>query len=111
ILSTTLGHSSAFLAIFCIALLYFFMRIKPIQRLVAVCLIVIAVLLLFLLPQFRDANAGWRILYWTHVLKEATITKYGLLGSGFGQPFMSNEYAAYINNTINSNIMMDEFYP
>jgi hypothetical protein len=111
VLSTTLGHSSAFLAIFCIGLLYFFMRIKPIQRLIAVCIILLALLILFLLPQFRDANAGWRLLYWGHVLKESVVTKYAVLGSGFGQPFMSYDFAVYINETIHSAIMIDDYYP
>ncbi len=111
VLSTTLGHASAFLSIFCIGLLYFFMRIKPIQRLIAVCIILSALLILFLLPQFRDANAGWRLLYWGHVLKESVVTKYGVLGSGFGQPFMSYDFAVYINETIHSAIMMDDYYP
>ncbi len=111
VLSTMLGHSSAFLAIFCIGLLYFFMRIKPMQRLIAVCIILLSLLVLFLLPQFRDANAGWRLLYWGHVLKESVVTKYAVLGSGFGQPFMSYRFAVYINEAIHSAIMIDEYYP
>ena len=111
LLSTTLGHSSAFLAIFCIGLLYFFMRIKPMQRLIAVCIIFTALMVLLLLPQFRDANAGWRVLYWGHVLKEAVVSKYAVLGSGFGRPFMSYDFAVYINETIHSAIMIDEYYP
>jgi hypothetical protein len=111
VLSTTLGHSSAFLAIFCIGLLYFFMRIKPMQRLVAVGIIFTVLLVLLLLPQFRDANAGWRVLYWGHVLKEAVVSKYTVLGSGFGRPFMSYDFAVYINETIHSAIMIDEYYP
>ena len=110
LLSTTLGHSSAFLAIFCIGLLYFFMRIKPMQRLIAVCIIFTALMVLLLLPQFRDANAGWRVLYWGHVLKEAVVSKYAV-GSGFGRPFMSYDFAVYINETIRSAIMIDEYYP
>jgi len=110
-LSTTLGHSSAFLAVFCTLMIYLFVRIKPFQRLVAAVLMVTAVVILLVLPQFRDANASWRILYWGHVLQQAIYAKFAILGSGFGQPYMTYDFAVHINETIGSNIMMDEFYP
>ncbi len=110
-LSTTLGHSSAFLAVFCILLIYLFVRIKPLQRLVAVGLMVTALVILLALPQFRDANASWRILYWGHVLQQSIQAKFAILGSGFGQPYMTYNFAVHINETIGSSIMVDEFYP
>jgi O-antigen ligase len=44
-------------------------------------------------------------------LKESVVTKYAVLGSGFGQPFMSYDFAVYINETIHSAIMIDDYYP
>jgi len=110
-LSTTLGHSSAFLAVFIILITHFFVKIKPIQRFVALGIIFLAIGSLFFLPQFNDANAGWRVLYWKHVLGRLINEKYFLFGFGFGQPYMTSDYAYYLNDVLNSPIMLDEQYP
>lgn len=110
-LSTTLGHSSAFLAVFVVLLTYFFTIITPLQRFIAIGICLAAVLLLQLLPEFRDANASWRLMYWKHVMDNLIFKRYLLLGNGFGKPYMTYDYAVYINNTIGSPIMIDELYP
>ena len=110
-LSTTLGHSSAFLAVFLLLLIHFFIKITPIQRLIAIALLLIIMAPLFFLPQFTDANAGWRVLYWKHVLERLINEKYLIFGYGFGQPYMTSEYGVYLNEVLNSPIMMDDKYP
>jgi hypothetical protein len=110
-LSTTLGHSSAFLAVFVILLIYFFIRIRPLQRFIALGLCLTAILALQLLPEFRDANASWRLLYWRHVMDNMIFHKYLVLGNGFGKPYMTYDYAVYINRVLHSPIMLDEQYP
>ena len=111
ILSTSLGHSSAFFALFVIIMVHLFIKITPLQSLIAVFIILFAILMLFLLPQFNDANAGWRLLYWKHVLLRLTLFKYGILGYGFGQPYMTPEYAEYLNEVLHSPIMLDNYAP
>ena len=111
LLSTTVGHSSAFLALFVILLIYFFVRITPKQRIIAVIIAGGLILLLLFLPQFRDANAGWRLLYWRHILIESVKTKYLLFGSGFGKPFMTHDYAVYVHHVLGSPAMIEEYYP
>lgn len=110
-LSTTLGHSSAFLAVFVILLIYFFVRIRPLQRFIALGLCLTAILTLQFLPEFRDANASWRLLYWKHVTGNLIFHRYLILGNGFGRPYMTYDYAVYINKVIHSPIMLDEQYP
>jgi hypothetical protein len=75
-LSTTTGHSSAFLAVVVIMLIEFFVRIKPIQRLIALGIILGVILTLNMLPEFRDANASWRLLYWKHVMHNVVTMRY-----------------------------------
>jgi hypothetical protein len=111
LLSTTLGHSSAFLAVFMVLLIYFFVRITPFQRFIALGIIVGAVLVLKALPEFRDVNASWRLLYWQHVMDNVVRQHYLVLGNGFGRPYMTYDYAVYLNRTLNSPNMIDEFYP
>jgi hypothetical protein len=111
LLSTTLGHSSAFLAVLMVVVAYFFIHITFKQKIIAVGIASGLILLLFFLPQFRDANAGWRLLYWKHILTESVQTKYLLFGSGFGKPFMTQDYALYINQKLGSAIMIEEQYP
>lgn len=110
-LSLTLGHASAFFSVFVSFLVYFFIRITPLQRLIAVGIILTCILALLLLPQFKDVNASWRLLYWEHVLHRGASDKYFFLGHGFGQPYMTYEYSVYLNNVLNSPIMLDELYP
>jgi hypothetical protein len=111
LLSTTLGHSSAFFALFIILLIHLFVKITPLQRLIAIGLGVVAILSLFLLPQFTDFNAGWRLLFWKHVLQRLVVEKYMTFGFGFGQAYMTNEYATYLNYIIHSPVMMDSYTP
>lgn len=110
-LSTTIGHSSAFLAVFIVILVYFLTRIKPLHRFIAIGICLTAVLMLELLPSFHDANANWRLLYWKHVLNNIVFQHYLILGNGFGRPYMTYDYALYINNVLHSPIMIDELYP
>jgi hypothetical protein len=111
ILSTTLGHSSAFLALVLILVAYLFIRITPKQRLIAVGIAAIFLLLFLFLPQFRDVNASWRLLYWKHILIRAVSSKFLLLGHGFGKPFMTHDYAVYMHQVLGSPIMLEELYP
>jgi len=110
-LSTTLGHSSAFLAVFVILLTYFFIRITPIQRFIALGICAATVLTLQFLPEFRDANASWRLLYWQHVMHNLIYQRHLVFGNGFGVPYMTYDYAVYINEVLHSPIMLDEQYP
>lgn len=110
-LSTTTGHSSAFLAIMVIIMIHFFLLIKPLQRIIALGLCVGVVVLLDLLPEFRDVNASWRLLYWHHVLDNVVFQHYMILGNGFGKPFMTYDFALYLNEVLHSPIMIDELYP
>jgi hypothetical protein len=111
LLSTTIGHSSAFLAVFVVILVYFLTQIKPLQRFIAVGICLTAVLMLELLPSFRDVNASWRLLYWKHVLNNIVFQHYLILGNGFGRPYMTYDYALYLNDKLHSPIMIDELYP
>jgi hypothetical protein len=110
-IALTLGHSSAFLAVFIILMLYAYIRIKPIQRLLSFVFIIAAVLSLFLLPQFTDFNAGWRLLYWKHILQRSVVDGYLILGHGFGDHYMTDEYARYVDRVLDSKGMIDQYYP
>ncbi|GGB06357.1 hypothetical protein [Puia dinghuensis] len=110
-LSTTTGHSSAFLAVFVIILVHLFIMIKPMQRFIALGFCLGAVLVLDFLPEFRDVNASWRLLYWNHVLHNVIVDHYMILGNGFGRPFMTYDFALYLNDALHSPIMIDELYP
>ncbi len=111
LLSLTLGHASAFFSVFILLLVYLFIKITPLQRLIAVGIMLAIILALLLLPQFKDVNASWRLLYWEHILDREIFHKYFLFGYGFGQPYMTYEFAKYLSSRLNSQIMLDEYYP
>jgi hypothetical protein len=110
-LSTTTGHSSAFLAVVVIVLVHFFMLIRPLQRFIALGICLGVILLLDLLPQFRDVNASWRLMYWHHILDNIIFQHYLILGNGFGKPFMTSSFALYLNEVLHSPIMINDLYP
>lgn len=110
-LSLTLGHSSAFLAVFIILMFYAYVKIRPIQRLFSFAFILIAVLMLLFLPQFTDTNANWRLLFWKHIMIRSVTDGYLVFGHGFGKAYMTYDYALYMYEVLHSRIMIDEYYP
>jgi hypothetical protein len=110
-LSLTLGHSSAFLAVFVILMFYAYVKIRPIQRLFSFAFILIAVLMLLFLPQFTDTNATWRLLYWKHIMIRSVTDGYLIFGHGFGKAYMTYDYALYMYEVLRSRVMIDEYYP
>jgi hypothetical protein len=110
-LSTTLGHSSAFLSVFVVLLIYFFSRITPLQRIIALGIVAASILVLNALPEFRDVNASWRLFYWQHIMHNVVYQHDLVLGNGFGKPYMTYDYAVYLNEVLHSPNMMDQFYP
>lgn len=91
IISTMIGHSSAFLAVLTTVFGFFLLKITPKQFLMAL-IIVIALIasMYFLLPQFQDVNANWRLYYWGVGIKNALNTTL-IMGNGFGVPFITDE--------------------
>ena len=89
-LSTTLGHSSAFLAVSITIFGFFVFKINRKQLIIALSIIAIVLVSFYLfLPQFRDANASWRLFYWGKAI-EKTAESY-FLGNGFGVPFINEK--------------------
>jgi len=91
-LALSFGHASAFLAAFTIIATFIFLK-GNIKFKVATLSVFILSLLAFILflPQFRDQNSNFRLVYWKEVLKESIVDKYGVLGHGFGVPYGSEE--------------------
>lgn len=105
VISMMLGHSSAFLSIFAIYLVNFFLSFSPKQRLITLTVIFVLIMSLFLLPQFNDVNVGWRLLYWKHILDVAFFEKFFFFGNGFGKPFMTEEFSFVVVDEIGSRNM------
>lgn len=101
LISTMLGHSSVFLAVFLMGFTYLLLWINMFQRGIFISFGMLIIFLLTFLPQFNDANASWRMLYWHHIFEQTVnLDTYGLVGNGFGKPYMSYEYAKYIESII-----------
>jgi len=105
------GHSSAFLAVAIMLMLYFVLRLRPAHRMSAILIGILIVASFLLLPQFTDPNASWRLLFWKHILRRSVTEGYLLFGHGFGAQYMTHDYAVYINDLMHSNIMLDEYFP
>jgi hypothetical protein len=100
IVSTMLGHSSAFLAVLVTIFGFFILKISPKQFLIALLIVIASVITLyFVLPQFRDVNANWRLFYWGIGIKN-TFDTFLVLGNGFGAPFITNEQIQEMINVI-----------
>jgi hypothetical protein len=91
VVSTMLGHSSAFLAVMVTIFAFFVLKISPKQFLIAILIVLASVIsMYFVLPQFRDVNANWRLFYWGIGMKN-TLSTFLMLGNGFGAPFINEE--------------------
>jgi len=91
LISTTIGHSSAFLAVLATVFCFFILKITPKQFLMALIILVVLIAsMYFLLPQFQDVNANWRLYYWGVGIKN-TLNTTLITGNGFGVPFITDD--------------------
>ncbi len=92
VLAMTTGHASAFLGVIMVLLTYLFLLTNNKSRLIiAGAGLLLLISFYLVLPQFSDANAGWRLLTWNHFLYKSIIDNYALIGNGFGVPYFDNE--------------------
>lgn len=95
--STTLGHSSAFLAIFILPFTLLFIKSSKIMKIFTLIIGFTLTLALFIfIPSFSDANAMWRIYYWFMTFKNILVDHFALFGNGFGVPYASEEIAYFL---------------
>ncbi len=103
LLSTTLGHASAFMAAFMIVASYILLHFNRTLKIISlVALVLIIAGFIVYLPQFSDHNAEWRVVFWRTSLKEIILQKYALLGHGFGVPYSSQEVLDAFREQLNS---------
>ena len=103
LLSTTLGHSSVFLAAFFVVMAYFVLRANKLIKLAGLGILIISVLVFMVyLPQFSDQNAEWRLVFWKYSLRDIIFEKYALMGHGFGVPYSSQAVLDSFRDTLNS---------
>jgi len=105
------GHASAFLSLFLVLFFDLFLRISTRQKIIGLVLVLIITLFLLVFPQFRDGNASWRLMYWGHIIKNVFIENFGFLGNGFGEPYSSKEFAIYVNEEFNSQVLENSYNP
>lgn len=108
LLSTLLGHASLFLAVFCLVLIYFLIKASLKAKLASIFFSILCVLLLTLLPQFQDANASWRLMFWKEINRIVFLENYGLLGEGFGAPYVSLSFAYELLEKLGSQGFLDK---
>lgn len=103
ILSTTLGHSSAFLSAFAIVVFYVIFQL-PLRIKIAgvIGLALFTIIFLLFLPQFSDNNAEWRLVFWKYSLKDIITNYYAVLGHGFGVPYPTQETLDALRDNLNS---------
>lgn len=112
ILSFTTGHSSAFLAVFVVFCIYHLFLVTPKSRVIILIGVIIVIFTMALtLPQFQDSNASWRLMLWGHVLEGAFLTNWGIIGNGFGVPYVSEDFAFKLYKEIGSTGFFDPLKP
>jgi hypothetical protein len=104
-ISVTLGHSSAFLSVFVLLFVYFILVSKWQIKLTTLAVLAISIWgFLLYFPQFSDHNSKWRLLFWKETIKESVMVYYGVLGHGFGVPFVSQEAIPKFREQLDYNI-------
>ncbi len=102
-LTTTLGHSSAFLAAFAIVVTYVILQLPNRVKIAGAIIMGLSILAFFLLlPQFSDKNAEWRLVFWKHSLIDIIKNYYSILGHGFGVPYPTQATLDALRENLNS---------
>ena len=110
-ISTTLGHSSVFLAVFFLPFALLFVRMKLKYKVIVIFLGLIITLLLYIfVPSFSDPNAMWRVYYWIMTLKNILIDHYALFGNGFGIPYANDEIVFFLQVVQGATTRLGEGY-
>jgi O-antigen ligase len=107
-ISTLLGHASLFLAVFMLLLLVLLIKVNLKGKLIALGIALSIVWGLTFLPQFRDANASWRLLFWGEMIDFIIFKNYAIFGEGFGRPYVSMEFAYKIRDQIGGQGFLDK---
>lgn len=102
VISLFLGHASSFFSIFTVLLLHLFLLVTVKQRTIFLGIAIAFASALFLFPQYTDMNATWRLLYWGHVLERSFTENFLIFGNGFGQPYMTKDFAFELVKDMNS---------
>jgi len=88
LLSATTGHSSAALSLIFVLGVYLLFKVTNKSKLIIAGGGLFVLLALYLLlPQFRDNNAGFRLITWSYTIKRIFLENFGLIGEGFGIPY------------------------
>lgn len=101
ILSLSTGHDSAYLSLIVIYLLNYFLKYSFKIKLIILCTFVLCLVILFnFINTFTDVNMYWRLLYWNEILVQMSKNFQLFLGKGFGLPYITEEFATYLNELI-----------
>jgi hypothetical protein len=99
IISFTIGHDSAYLAIIIMyAAFYFFRAPKNLKIGISVLLILGIIVLFIQVPTFTDINASWRLIYWRDTFMSMINTGSIFYGNGFGVPYLNEDTAVILND-------------
>jgi hypothetical protein len=110
-LSTTTGHSSAFLGIFVLPFILFYFEVKKIYKIIIFFLIIVILMGAFLfIHSFSDVNAMWRIYYWYMTLKNIFIEHFGIFGNGFGVPYANDKVIYFLQVVHGASTKLGEGY-
>jgi hypothetical protein len=111
-LSLTLGHSSAFLAVFVLFFVLLLIRVNRTAKIIILSSTVLAmVALVIFIPQFTDVNSIWRLKYWAYALNIVFMENFGVLGQGFHHPYASQAFGYELYNQLNSALFIDKVQP
>lgn len=102
-LSMTFNHASAFLACFIIPGFYIMLTMSKRFKIYGLAFLLIAIIGFGLyFPEFSDQNSDWRLLYWKETIKESIFDYYGVIGHGFGVPYVTEETILKFKELLNS---------
>ena len=110
LLSTTIGHASAFFASFAIGAFYIISyAFKQMKIQLAISFVLLVICFRIFVPSFSDDNSEWRLIYWKHILIEQFTENYGIMGKGFGGNFVKEGLMEEMKKDLNQNVF--DFLP
>jgi hypothetical protein len=112
LLSWTTGHASAQLSVLGVFFVYLILQLRKWKKLIPIVGgLALTLVLINKAPQFNDSNSDWRLLIWEYQINDLIKNGYGVLGNGFGVPYVNQELEVYLFEKISSTALQEAGKP
>lgn len=112
VLTFTTGHASAQLSVLAILFAFCIINLKRWMKFIPIGIgVIVASILIIKAPQFNDNNKAWRLIIWEYHISDLIKNEYGILGKGFGTPYINQDLEMKLFRAISSTALQERGHP